>query len=134
MNKEIEKAFEVALSARSNAHAPYPKFQVGAAIKVKGHNEIFPGCNVENASFGATICAERNAILGAIAKTGKVAVEYVVVVCDTNPVTVPCALCLQVLSEFTTPDVPIYLADTESIKKTITFKELLPMPFNTLEC
>jgi len=129
-----DKAFKVALTARSNAHAPYSKFQVGAALKIKGHDEIFPGCNVENASFGATVCAERNAILGAVAKTGKIEVEFVVVVCDTKPVTVPCALCLQVLSEFAKADVPIHLADTESIKKTVTFGDLLPMPFNTLDC
>lgn len=128
------KAFKVALAARNNAHAPYSKFQVGAALKIKGHDDIFPGCNVENASYGATICAERNAILGAVAKEGKIEVEFVVVVCDTKPVTVPCALCLQVLSEFANAEVPIHLADTESIKKTVKFGELLPMPFNTLNC
>jgi cytidine deaminase len=134
MDSLENKAFKVALAARSNAHAPYSKFQVGAALKIKGHDEIFAGCNVENASFGATVCAERNAILGAVAKTGKIEVEFVVVVCDTKPVTVPCALCLQVLSEFSKADVPIHLADTESIKKTVTFGDLLPMPFNTLDC
>ena len=134
MNKIVDEAFQVALKARENAHAPYSKFQVGAAIKIKGDNTIYPGCNVENASFGATVCAERNAILSAVARKGKIVIEFVVVSCNTKPVTVPCALCLQVLSEFTGPETPIYLGDLESVKKTVLFKELLPMPFNTLDC
>ncbi|ATH08711.1 cytidine deaminase [Halobacteriovorax marinus] len=134
MNQEIEKAYKVALAARENAHAPYSKFLVGSAIKVKGHDEIFPGCNVENASYGATICAERNSLIGAVARLGKIEVEYVVVACDTKPVTVPCALCLQVLSEFAKPETPIHLGDLESVKKTVLFGDLLPMPFNTLDC
>jgi len=134
MNEEIEKAYKVALAARENAHAPYSKFLVGSAIKVKGHDEIFPGCNVENASYGATICAERNSLIGAVARLGKIEVEYVVVACDTKPVTVPCALCLQVLSEFAKPETPIHLGDLESVKKTVLFGDLLPMPFNTLDC
>lgn len=134
MNDEIKKAFQVALKARDNAHAPYSKFQVGAAIKIKGDETIYPGCNVENASYGATVCAERNALMSAVARKGKIEVEYVVVACNTDPVTVPCALCLQVLSEFSGPETPVYLGDLESVKKTVLFKELLPMPFNTLDC
>ncbi|WP_127714634.1 cytidine deaminase [Halobacteriovorax sp. HLS] len=134
MNENIDKAFKVALEARSNAHAPYSKFQVGAAIKVVGDDTIYPGCNVENASYGATVCAERNAIIGAVARNGKIEIEYVVVACNTDPVTVPCALCLQVISEFAKPEMPVYLGDLESVKKTVLFKDLLPMPFNTLDC
>ncbi len=134
MNKIVEDAFQVALKARENAHAPYSKFQVGSAIKLVGDDTIYPGCNVENASYGATVCAERNAILGAVARKGKIEIEFVVVACNTNPVTVPCALCLQVISEFAHSEMPVYLGDLESIKKTVTFKELLPMPFNTLDC
>lgn len=134
MNDIVNEAYKVALEARKNAHAPYSKFHVGSAIKIKGHDELFPGCNVENASYGATICAERNSIIGAVARLGKIEIEFVVVACDTNPVTVPCALCLQVMSEFTKPDTPIHLGDLESVKKTVHFGDLLPMPFNTLDC
>lgn len=134
MDKLIDRAHKFALEARKNAHAPYSKFLVGSAIKIKGHDELFPGCNVENASYGATICAERNSLIGAVARLGKVEVEFVVVACDTNPVTVPCALCLQVLSEFAAPSTPIHLGDLESVKKTVLFGDLLPMPFNTLDC
>ncbi len=134
MDELIDKAYKVALEARKNAHAPYSKFLVGSAIKIKGHDDIFPGCNVENASYGATICAERNSLIGAVARLGKIDVEFVVVACDTKPVTVPCALCLQVLSEFATPSTPIHLGDLESVKKTVLFGDLLPMPFNTLDC
>ncbi len=72
--------------------------------------------------------------MSAVARKGKIDVEYVVVACNTDPVTVPCALCLQVLSEFSAPDTPIHLGDLESVKKTVLFKDLLPMPFNTLDC
>lgn len=134
MEKIVQEAFEVALNARANAHAPYSKFQVGAAIKVKGDDTIYPGCNVENASYGATVCAERNAIMSSVARKGKIEIEFIVVVCDTDPVTVPCALCLQVINEFAKGDTPIYLGNLKEIKKTVTFKDLLPMPFDTLDC
>lgn len=127
-----DKAFKAALKARSHAHAPYSKFQVGAAL-VDSEGNIFSGCNVENASFGATVCAERTALLSSVAQYGKRDYAFIVVVVDTNPVTVPCALCLQVLSEFVGPDFPVYLGDLEGIKKEVRFGDLLPMPFNTLD-
>lgn len=127
-----EEAFKAALLARNHAHAPYSKFQVGAAL-VDSNDDVHMGCNVENASFGATVCAERTAILSSRAKHGRVDYKFIVVVCDTNPVTVPCALCLQVLSEFVGPDFPIFLADLKGIQKEVKFSDLLPMPFNTLD-
>lgn len=127
-----EKAYKVALEARSHAHAPYSKFQVGAAL-VDSEGHIYHGCNVENASFGATVCAERTAILSSIAQHGHRDYSFIVVVCNTNPVTVPCALCLQVLSEFVGANFPVFLGDLEGIKKEVRFGNLLPMPFNTLD-
>lgn len=133
VNEKVSKAYELAKKTRLNAYAKYSNFLVGSAIAIKESDELFGGCNVENISFGGTICAERNAILGAIAKKGKVELEFVVVCVDTNPVTVPCGMCLQVISEFCKADMPIYLGDLEGIKKIMTFKELLPAPFDTLE-
>ncbi len=127
-----EKAFQAALTARGHAHAPYSKFQVGAAL-VDSQGNIYSGCNVENASFGATVCAERTALLSSVAQKGRLAYAFIVVVCNTQPVTVPCALCLQVLSEFVTADFPVLLGDLEGIKKEVRFGDLLPMPFNTLD-
>lgn len=134
VSERIQKAYEVAKNARDNAHAVYSNFFVGSSIGIKGSDEIFPGCNVENISYGATVCAERNSIFQAVAKHGKIELDFVVVVCDTNPVTVPCALCLQVMSEFGKPDLPIYLGDLEGIKKELKFSDLLPAPFDTLDC
>lgn len=127
-----QEAFKAALKARNHAHAPYSKFQVGAAL-VDSKGNIYPGCNVENASFGATVCAERTALLSSVALQGKIDYQFIVVVCDTQPVTVPCALCLQVLSEFVSADFPVYLADLKAVQKEVSFGELLPMPFNTLD-
>lgn len=134
VSAKIQEAYEVAKKARDNAHAVYSNFFVGSAVGIKGSDEIYPGCNVENISYGATICAERNSILSAVARNGKIELDYVVVVCDTNPVTVPCALCLQVIAEFAKPDLPIYLGDLEGIKKELKFSDLLPAPFDTLDC
>jgi len=128
----LQKAFEAALSARTNAHAPYSNFQVGAAL-VDIEGNIYSGCNVENASFGATVCAERTALLSSVAQKGKLKYQFIVVVCNTDPVTVPCALCLQVLSEFVAGDFPVYLANLKEIKREVRFRDLLPMPFNTLD-
>ena len=128
-NEVITNAYKQAVIARENAHCPYSKFHVGAAIKLKEKDEIFVGCNVENASYGATICAERTAVVSAIAQYGKKMIEFVVVVTDASPATQPCALCLQVLAEFCEPSTPIYLANTKEIESTISFEQLLPNPF-----
>ena len=131
MNK-LDKALKVALEARENAYAPYSGFKVGAAIAIKNSEKIFPGCNVENASYGGTICAERTAIVSVIASGGKVDFDFCVVVTESEPASVPCALCLQVFSEFCPPDFPIYLASPKGIEKKVLLKELLPHPFNEI--
>ncbi|MCO4795448.1 MAG: cytidine deaminase [Bacteriovoracaceae bacterium] len=133
MEKQIESAYKVALKAREKAYAPYSHFKVGAALKIVGHDEIIPGCNVENASFGATVCAERTALLASVANHGKCEMEYIVVVTDTEPATQPCALCLQVMGEFSKPDTPVYLANLKGVQSKLSFKELLPNPFTEFE-
>lgn len=133
MDKLVEKAWQVAMNARENAHAPYSQFKVGAALKLKDKEEIISGCNVENASFGATVCAERTAIQCSVANYGKTDFEFIVVVTDTDPATQPCALCLQVLSEFAHPEMPVHLANLNGVQSTILFKDLLPNPFNHFE-
>jgi cytidine deaminase len=132
VDEKIQKAYELAKETRLKAHAKYSNFLVGSAIGIKGSDEIYPGCNVENISYGATVCAERNAIFHSVAINGKVELDYVVVVCDTNPVTVPCAMCLQVMSEFCKPEMPVYLGDLQGVQKELKFSDLLPSPFDTL--
>lgn len=130
---EIEKAYQHALEAQKNSYSPYSKFQVGCSIKFKGVDELVPGCNVENASYGATICAERNALIQSVARFGKKEIEYVVVVAKTNSPTPPCALCLQVFSEFGPRDFPIWIGNSSKLLKKYMFRELLPISFDTLD-
>jgi homotetrameric cytidine deaminase len=128
---QAHETFEKARASRERAYAPYSGFKVGAAMKTRS-GEIYGGCNVENASYGATICAERGAIMAAIADEGSVEFEHLVVVTAADPPSVPCALCLQVISEFCGEDFPIHLADQEGIRRSVRLGELLPHPFNEI--
>lgn len=133
VSSEVQVAYNRAREARLRAHAPYSRFQVGAAIKWSGTAEIIVGCNMENASFGATICAERTAIGQAVSRFGAARPEFLVVVTEGAEPSPPCALCLQVLAEFAKDDLPIYLADTTAIRALFTLKDLLPYPFRSFE-
>lgn len=123
------KLFKLAKEVREMAHAPYSKFKVGAAL-ISDRGRTFTGCNVENASYGATICAERVAILKAVSE-GVYDFDSIVVVAKSKKLVPPCAQCMQVMAEFCEPDFLIHLADPSSIKKTYRLRELLPYPFNS---
>lgn len=125
----IDAMIEAAAKTREHAYTPYSHFKVGACIKSAATGRIYTGCNVENSSFGATICAERNALLNAIAREGTIGVETLVVVSDDNPPAPPCAMCLQVLAEFTAPDSLVILSSLEGKRAEYRFSELLPNPF-----
>ena len=127
-NGLIEKLHQRAITARENAHAPYSKFKVGCAI-LTTDEKIFSGCNVENASFGATICAERSAVCNMVSELGKTTIHAAVIVTETNPPSPPCGMCLQVLSEFCDANTTIYLATPSRVEKAIPFTELLPNRF-----
>lgn len=127
--KSLEQAHSIALECRTRAYCRYSGFPVGAAIKPREEDRLFGGCNVENASYGATICAERAALLSMISAIGQREIEYVVVATDADPLAVPCAECLQVLAEFSRPDTMVYIADIESVRDRYRFEELLPYPF-----
>ena len=128
--RTLEELFRAALAARENAYAPYSGFKVGAAARL--HDDTVIGaCNVENVSYGATVCAERNVVAAAIARTGTAEIDDLVVVAGGKELVVPCALCLQVLREFCPPELHIHLADLEGIKRTVTLGELLPVPFSS---
>ncbi|MCC6138378.1 MAG: cytidine deaminase [Bdellovibrionaceae bacterium] len=128
---EILQAYKKAVEVRLKAHAPYSKFLVGACFKVKNSEEYISGCNVENASFGATVCAERVAVWKWVSGRKKTeALEFLVLVTDTeNPVATPCGMCLQVLSEFIPAKFPIYISNLKGIQKEVQFKDLLPSTF-----
>jgi cytidine deaminase len=117
--------FKAEEAARLRAHAPYSKFQVGAALWCDD-GRIVSGCNVENASYGLTVCAERNAV-GALVLNGRRLVAVALSV-DSEQVTPPCGACRQVLSEFGGPEVPIR-SRTKSTEAAWTLGELLPHAF-----
>lgn len=129
----ILAAVKAALKTRKNSYSPYSKFKVGAALKLKGVDQPVTGTNVENASYGGTICAERAAVLRAVAEYGKVKSEFLVVATGEKKATVPCALCLQVLAEFCPDSMPIYLANEKGVQREVRLRDLLPEPFRAFE-
>lgn len=116
-----------ARAVRKNAHAPYSRFHVGAAVRDE-RGRIHVGCNVENASYGLTICAERNAVAAAVA-AGARKVSAVAVVTPTNPPGTPCGACRQVLAEVGTPDTRVLLAGPRGAAEATTLGDLLPRSF-----
>ncbi len=122
-----EPLIRAATAARRSAHAPYSGFAVGAAIGTAG-GVVFAGCNVENRSYGGTICAERVALASAVA-AGESQPQAVVVLADADPPARPCGLCLQFLAEFAGPDLPILLVNTAGQRREFRLGELLPHPF-----
>ncbi len=123
--KLIEKAIEV----MNKAHAPYSNFKVGAALLTKS-GRIFTGCNVENASFGLSICAERVAIFSAVS-AGELQFEKLVVVANTDSPVSPCGACRQVMSEF--GDFEVLLVNTRGEVVRTRVSELLPRAFKLKE-
>ena len=115
------KLLAAAQAARDNAYAPYSKFKVGAAAETVD-GEIFTGCNIENASYGLTCCAERNAVFAAVC-SGVRRFKTLCVVADTDEPVAPCGACRQVLAEF--PFEKIILT------KTMSVAELLPYGFGS---
>ena len=129
----IEAVWQAALRARENAFVPYSNFQVGAAVQLSDRPEIVVGCNVENASYGATMCAERSAIFSACSQFGKPAIEYIVVVTGEPEATVPCGLCLQVMAEFCHPSMMVYSGNQDGITGQWALRDLLPKPFTNFQ-
>ena len=123
----LDALITAALAVRANAFAPYSKFQVGAAIEDDA-GRIHTGCNVENATYGLTVCAERVAVLKAISE-GARKFRRVAVAADTETLTPPCGACRQILWEFC-GDVEIVLANPRGKTETYRLKELLPKPFD----
>lgn len=108
---------------REKAYAPYSRFQVGAALRTKG-GKVFCGCNVENLSFGLTVCAERAAVFAAVA-AGETQFEAIAVVADSVQPVTPCGACRQVLAEFSS-DLKICSANLQDQRYESTIGELLP--------
>jgi cytidine deaminase len=117
-----------ARSARAFAVAPFSGFAVGAALQTKG-GKIYTGCNIENASYGLTMCAERVALFKALSE-GEREFVAVAVAADTSAPTPPCGPCRQLLWEFC-GDIAVVLANTAAVTGRHRLKELLPLPFDS---
>ncbi|HVR88731.1 MAG TPA: cytidine deaminase [Candidatus Limnocylindria bacterium] len=122
-----EDLIRVAALARARAYAPYSSYKVGAAIRTK-RNKIHSGANVENVSYGLTVCAERCATFAAIASGETKDWDAVAIVIDDDKLPSPCGACRQVLAEFA-PDLRVVLATTGGLRRATTLRELLPEPF-----
>ncbi len=127
INEKILNLHKAAVQAQKFSYSPYSKFKVGAALLTKD-NEVIFGTNVENASFGATICAERTAILKAVSE-GCGQFTDIVIVTDAKTPAPPCGQCLQVMAEFLADDTKVWLGSSKKILKQYQFKDLLPKRF-----
>jgi len=119
---------KAATDVRENAYAPFSKFKVGSAL-LTDDGSIVVGCNVESASYGLTVCAERVAIWKAIS-VGKTKIRRIAVVADTEELTPPCGACRQIIWEFG-GDIPVIFANLNGKNETIQMKDLLPRAFDT---
>ncbi len=124
--ESLQDLVERAKQVREHAHAPYSRFRVGAALRTASGN-VYAGCNVENASYGATSCAERSAIAAMVA-AGEREVAAIAVFTDADPPGMPCGICRQVLLEFGRPGTEIVAASPRDLRR-ITLERLLPEPF-----
>ena len=122
-----EQLVKVAALARQRAYAPYSGYKVGAAIRTK-RNRIHSAANVENASYGLSVCAERCAVFTAVAAGETAGYDAIAIVIDDEVLPSPCGACRQVLHEFS-PGMRVILATTGGLRKTTTLQELLPDAF-----
>jgi len=116
-----------ARDAREHSYAPYSHFQVGAAVLLED-GSISAGTNIENRTYGLTLCAERVAIAAAVAR-GAGHVQAIAVITDTSPPAAPCGLCLQTMAEFSDPELPILLVNLDEEQIEHKLRDLLPHPF-----
>lgn len=132
MDSETEKLLiEQALQVREQAYAPYSKFKVGAALLLDDAESVVTGCNVENASYGLAICAERNAICAAVAEGRQ---KFSVIVVAATPLASPCGACRQFIVEFG-KDIEVISVDAEDTSKVLRWKsgDLIPDSFEFKE-
>jgi len=114
-------------AAREHSYSPYSRFAVGAALLAED-GTIWVGTNVENRSYGLTICAERAAVLAAVA-AGRRRFKALLILADADPPATPCGACREVLAEFCSPDLPVRLENLAGAVRDFRFGELFPEPF-----
>ena len=127
--EDVRLLLDEAKNVMKNAFAPFSKFKVGAAIRTEKGN-VYRGCNVENASLGGTICAERGAAMASIASEGYGRFKAIAIASGSDDPAPPCAICRQFLAQFTDSDVPVYLISVKSgVLKKFRFGVLMPYAF-----
>jgi cytidine deaminase len=124
---KADELIAAARAVRSHAYAPYSNYHVGAAVR-GGSGRIYAGANVENASYGLALCAERSAVATAIA-AGETAITAVAVITATSPPAAPCGMCRQVLAEFGPDALPVALVNDAGEREDTTLGALLPHAF-----
>ncbi len=125
--KQVQELIQAALAAKEMAYAPYSRFRVGAALLDEKDRQQ-SGCNIENASFGATCCAERTAIFKAVSD-GARSIRRLAVVSDQPDYCLPCGICRQVIAEFAAPDFLLFAAAPDGKYLTFSLAQLLPAAF-----
>jgi cytidine deaminase len=123
----LDALFNAARAAQAKAYVPYSGFKVGAAI-LGSDDQIYAGCNVENAAYPTSVCAEGGAV-AAMIMGGCVGIAAVLVIGDGSELCTPCGNCRQRIREFAKPDVPVHVAGPEGIRRSFTLAELLPASF-----
>jgi cytidine deaminase len=129
IEQELQKLIQAAIEMRKQSYSPYSNFAVGAAV-LSNDGYIYGGCNIENASYGLTNCAERTAIFNAVSD-GKRNISAIAVVADTDRPCSPCGACRQVIGEFKIPC--IIMANLKGAYKKVTLEELLPFSFSNTD-
>jgi cytidine deaminase len=127
MSTALPSMLQAARHALGHAHAPYSRFRVGACVRTAS-GRLYAGCNVENASYGLTLCAETTAI-GAMVTAGDRDIAEVLVLTERAEPCPPCGRCRQQLAEFARPGTPVHLCGPEGLRLTTTLGELLPLAF-----
>ncbi len=122
--------FQAATEARRRAYAPYSRFRVGAAALVEG-GKICSGCNVENAAYGLSVCAERSAVFRSVAELGKCRLLALAIVTNTRTPSPPCGMCRQVMAELADPNLPVRCRNLRGREKRYVLKRLLPDAFSS---
>ena len=118
----------MARQASFNAYVPYSRFAVGAALECSD-GTVYTGCNIENGSYSAVVCAERVAVFKAVSEGAKHIAAVAVASNEGSPVPFPCGVCRQVLTEFCAPDTPVIVFDGDHSVYDFTLDELIPFAF-----
>ncbi len=129
MSFSSDKLKEFAKAVREFSYSPYSQKKIGASLRLS-NGTVFTGCNIENASYGGTVCAERVAIWKAYTENkADIKIAEIVVVSDEKNPWPPCGFCRQVMAEFSEPDTKVILINLDNVEKEYLFKDLLPEAF-----